>query len=581
MDRSSPRGATNLAMVIIPIVVLIAATGAFFLRGGGGNGDGEIAPDTFIVTTGGFDITIPASGELAALKQTEIASRLEVRAVITYIVEEGELVKQGDVLIRLEDEDLSNRIRDEQDSVNTAETSLITAQSNLEIRRQSNASELAKAELDITLAELALKAWEEGEVISSRQKRQLELETAQKDSDRLVARYEASEKLLEKEFISKDEFQRDEISMIQARSRLEQAKLAIEVYENYQYKQDRAKKESDLQQARDERERVVLRHANDIKSKESEVESKVYQLDSRKERLAKAQRQLELCTIKAPQDGLVVYASSLESGRMGRGGDEAPQVGSELHRNRTVIILPDTSQMVAEVKVNEALSGKIRPGQRAVVVSDAVPDTPVTAEVLNIGVMAETGGWRDPNRRDYSVRIRLADGNELGFKPSMRCKADIYVGRVDDALFIPIQAVFRKGPVAFVYVPDGSGYSEREVSIGRSSELYIEILKGLAEGDAVLLREPSPDQIRTKLEIEGTGPNGMRQNGRHRPGAGPDSPATRGEPGNSSAGPKSGPPSGGNAADRKQGEGRPTGERPAGGGRPGGGRGRHPGGASS
>ena len=46
-------------------------------------------------------------------------------------------------------------------------------------------------------------------------------------------------------------------------------------------------------------------------------------------------------------------------------------MGDELRRNQTVIVLPDTGQMVAEVKVNEALSGKIDAGQFATVRSDA------------------------------------------------------------------------------------------------------------------------------------------------------------------------------------------------------------------
>ena len=62
--------------------------------------------------------------------------------------------------------------------------------------------------------------------------------------------------------------------------------------------------------------------------------------------------------------------------------------------------------------------------------SDALPDTPLVGEVLSVGVLAESGGWRDPNRRDYTVRISLDGQNEQGLKPAMRCKAEIYVDRV-------------------------------------------------------------------------------------------------------------------------------------------------------
>ena len=73
------------------------------------------------------------------------------------------------------------------------------------------------------------------------------------------------------------------------------------------------------------------------------------------------------------------------------------------------MILPDVSQMVASVKVNEALSGQIKPGQPASVVCDALPDRTLTGEVASVGVLAQTGGWRDPNRRDYTVTVLLDD----------------------------------------------------------------------------------------------------------------------------------------------------------------------------
>jgi hypothetical protein len=88
----------------------------------------------------------------------------------------------------------------------------------------------------------------------------------------------------------------------------------------------------------------------------------------------------------------------------------------------------------------------------------------------------------------------------MGLKPAMRCKAEILLGRVEDALNVPVQAIFRQGPVAFVYVQDGSGFAQRQVELGRASELNIEIKKGIEIGDKVLLREPKSFEITAKLD---------------------------------------------------------------------------------
>lgn len=491
------RRASTLSIVLI-IVAVTAALGIGALIFGTTTRSSGPARDVFVVKQGDFDITVPASGELAAMNQIEVKNELETRAVIIEIVNEGEQVKKGDVLFKLNDEETVNRVKDMENAVDNSTNALETAEADLEITRQEAESALAEADLSIELAELALKSWEEGERVSRIEELDLAIETAEKNYDRLVDRFEASKRLLDQEFISEDEYRRDEISLIEARAKLKQAERDKQVYMDYTIKQDRKTKESDVKQARDERKRIEARYNARIKSAQSTVQSRQRQLDSDKERLADARKQLENCIVRAPADGLVVYASSLDRGGW-RDDDQPPQVGTELRRNETVIVLPDTSQMVAEVKVNEALSGLIEPGQRATIVSDAMPGRTLEGEVLGIGVLAESGGWRDPNRRDYTVRIKLREGNKYGLKPSMRCKANIYVGQVEDSTYVPVHSVFREGGSAFVYVPDGSGYAQHAIELGRSSELFAEVTRGLEPGQTVLTREPPTEAITVKL----------------------------------------------------------------------------------
>ncbi|MGI9014714.1 MAG: hypothetical protein ACR2GY_10750, partial [Phycisphaerales bacterium] len=217
--------------------------------------------------------------------------------------------------------------------------------------------------------------------------------------------------------------------------------------------------------------------------------------------LTEAEAQLSRAVVHAPSDGLVVYASSMESGGW-RGNDSSPpQIGSELRRNDFILALPDTSQMIAQVKVHESVSGRISRGLPANVIVDAKRNTTLRGTVLGVSVLAQSGGFRDPNRRDYTVRILLESIDGLELKPSMRCTADIMLDRVDEAVHVPIQAVFRRGSVNFVYVPDGKGFAQKQVTVGRSSELYVEVLVGLAAGDRVLTRDPAENDITSKLDL--------------------------------------------------------------------------------
>jgi len=545
--------------------------------GGGEGGDEQAAQlvaarDLHAVEKGSFDMVLPVSGELAAQQQVELRNKLETRAVITEIAPEGTRVSKGEVLVRLAQEELLDKIKDSKDKVNTANSSVIAAQQSLAIKQGEKQSELDKADVAVKIAELALQGWQEGEVVNKRQQLELAKETAGINLDRLKGRFEESAKLVSQGYIAKDEFEKDRIAMIEAEAKVKQAALDLEVYEKYTFFQDEAKKKSDLDQARAERARVEEKFNAELVKAQADLESANFQLQSAKDRLQNLEMQLTYTTLTAPIDGLIVYATSIDSSNGGRGGGDAqpPQVGTELKPNELVILLPDTSRMVANLKVSEALSGRIRPGQPVTLYSDAMPNQPVAGSVTTVSVLAASGGWRDPNRREYTVKSALEADPSLGLKPAMRCKAEILLGRVDDALNVPVQAIFRQGPVAFVYVQDGAGFAQRQVELGRSSELLIEITKGLAAGDKVLLREPKSFEIVSKLDASvfemanasAPGFGGARPAMNATP---PEAPTAGGPPaqgegrrrGGGQGGGQGGPPSGGRG--RPEGAGNPGG----------------------
>lgn len=494
------RGLSTVGIVTSVILVVGGMLWLLF-TGDTGNGSSKIfSGELYEVVSGSFDITVPTSGELAAEKQISIHNHLESGATIIELVDEGAHVTEGDVLLKLNDEKIRDSIRNSELSVTSALNNLQSAQSSFAISEKKRDSELAVKQLAIDLATLALQAWQEGEVVAKRQDLTLAQQTANKNYQRLLKKYESSVKLYEQKFLSKDELDQDEIAVLNAEATLKKAQLDIDVYEQYTHKQEKQKKESDLQQAIDEHERAVDRLASEIKSSKANIGAKENQLNSYQEKLEKQLSQLEKCVVVSPASGMVVYASS-----MGRYGEdrEALAVGRNLYRNELLMTIPDTSNMIARVKVNEALSGLITKGQRAVVVCDAFPEDIYTGSVLSVGVLAEGGGWRDPNRRDYTVEVKLDNTGKSSLKPSMRCSAEIFVEKVTDVLFVPVHAVHRDGGVVWVWVQQDGGFAQKPISIGTFSESYASVESGLQNGDVVLLREPEASQIVGRLPREG------------------------------------------------------------------------------
>ncbi|MCC5824356.1 MAG: HlyD family efflux transporter periplasmic adaptor subunit [Phycisphaerales bacterium] len=498
MPGKRKRRGISLWSVVLAVVVL-ATTGVGFIAfaGSGESSNRVVSLDLGEAAIRSFTITTLANGELEAKNQLEIRNRVESRTAIVEIIPEGTTVRRGEVLIRLADESLRNRIAEEELSVIEARTNLENAEAAEKIQISENDSKLRAAESKKAIAQLTFQQWQSGDVVRQRQQLQLAVERAEKNLERLSNKYTNSKDLFANDFLSKDELDRDEIAFIEARSTLKTARLDQEVYEQFQFHKDAEQRRRDVEEADAELDRVIQENEINLRSRQTQTANRQRQLALREDRLAELQRQLEFCTIIAPRDGLVVYGSSVQSDSRRWMNDGAMTVGTEVGFNDLLIALPDTSEMTASVKVHESLAGRVRPGQRVSVKVDAI-DTTIPGVVSSIGVLAETGGWRDPNRREYTVKIDLdpESARDADLRPTLRCEARIELGRIDNVLAVPVQAVFNDGPVRFVLRPLANGRFQRvPVMLGRTSDTYAEILRGLAEGDRVLIRNPQAGEV--------------------------------------------------------------------------------------
>jgi len=497
--NAAARGGT-LAIVLVGVVTLAVASslGVYFWRGSGDATvkNAAVTSELARAEEGSFEIVTLAMGELEAKNRIELRNRMEKVGTIVEIVPEGQTVAAGDVLLRINSDSIKDEIISDELALDVAKSELLAAETALEIQKSENESKLRKAILQVELADLALKQWQEGELTKMLKQQQLDIEQSERQVERLADKCAKNVELLQKQFISKDQFDLDNIALIDAKAKLELARLGLQVYNTYQKPRDEKQKISDLEEARAELERVKQENDINITSKQANVGNHRRQVERRQQSLDEERQQLEYSVIRAPSPGLVVYGSTVQTDNW-RNNSEGPlQVGRQVGPNDLLIVLPDTEQMVAKVRVHESLAGRIRPGQEAEIKIEAVGRTIFNGVVESVGVMAEGGGWRDPNLREYSVRIAIDPTQDTkGLKPSMRAEAHILLGRVENVVHVPIQAVFIDGPVTFVYLPENGKYVRHPVRLGRRSDTRAEIVAGLDPGDRVLLRTPTPGEI--------------------------------------------------------------------------------------
>ncbi|MBL8999978.1 MAG: efflux RND transporter periplasmic adaptor subunit [Phycisphaerae bacterium] len=456
----------------------------------------QITTDRTAAKLMGFEIVTTATGELEARNKEEYRNPLDQESTIVKIVPEGTRVKAGDLLVQLNVEAIQIKVDEERLKVESALADKVAAESNVEIQKNENASRLRQAELKLALAELALEQWRRGDVQKKRNELQLDVDRAALELERLAQLFLRSQELNAEGFLSKDQLDKDEILYIEAIAKYKTSILASNVYEDYEFRKDEKKFLSDVEEAAAEIERVKLNNRSELANKEAALQNRTEQLVGLQNRLAKFERQRQDANIIARRDGLVVYSTTLDRGmRWGGGGGDGPlQIGTQVYPNQLLIVLPDTSEMVAALRVHESMSARVRPGQTVAVRVDAAGGSVFHGMVDSIGVMAETGGWRDPNLREYTVRVALdVKGDNL--KPAMRCEGRIILDTVAETLTVPVQAVFNEGPVQYVYTPRGPKFVRMPVRLGRRSDTVAEISKGLTVGDIVLVREPASGEV--------------------------------------------------------------------------------------
>ncbi|QQE12168.1 efflux RND transporter periplasmic adaptor subunit [Planctomycetota bacterium] len=493
-SNASNNAKSSAPKKLIAIIILLAIVvgGGYFastsLLGGDTTDASAQKSEWFKVEKKSFDLTVVASGELAAKNQVEVKSKVKENLAIIEVIPEGSTVKKGDILCKLESKKIEDKIEAETLAVESAQTEFTNAQRNLEIEKNSAATSKKAAEVKLLMANLDYNKWKDGDV----PKKERELELALKEAKKQVTRTERdfinSKQLFEEKFISLNELEDDELKMDKAKDSLITAENNITIYEDYTHIKEQSDKVTQVDTAKSSLERTIATNQSKISRIESELKSKERRLMIKKNGLEELKEQFASTTVLAPQEGLVVYGTSVGS-RWSR--QDPIKEGRQIRFNETIIVLPDTTQMIAKIKVHEAMLPQVKEGQEVQITIDARPGEIFSGKVSSIAIMAEEGSWMNPNLREYVVKVEMAKDDSVGLKPAMRCTGKIVVGKVEDSVAVPIQAIWTEGKNHFVYV---GAKETRDIKIGRSSESFVEILEGLEAGDQVLLRNPTANE---------------------------------------------------------------------------------------
>ncbi len=428
----------------------------------GGRAEFSVNFQTHEVDRGSMQITVVEQGNLESMSNVDVRCEVEGRVggggggggssgpgtQIIWIYKEGEFVHQGEKIVELDESSLKQQEIEQQIAFETARQALITSKNTYEAAKigvdeylhGTFPKDLELVEAEITVAKENLRRAEE------------------------YAKY--SEKLYQKGFQTLLTLEADQFAVSNAKLLLQAAETKKKSLQDFTKK----KMTADLESLRDSAEASMK--ATDSK----------FKLEQNK--LQQIRDQIEKCTILAPRDGMVIYASDRD--RRGRSDSIEIKEGALVRLRQVIIQLPDLTHMQVRAKVHESMIERVKKGQLVNIRIDALPNLTMHGSVETINNQPEPGSWMSSNVKEYGVLCSIDEAVE-NLKPGMTAEVEIEINRLDDVLAVPVQAVVQKGDQSFCYTVGSAGFVPHQVALGDTNDVLIEVKEGLNPGDRVVL----------------------------------------------------------------------------------------------
>lgn len=476
-------GAGVLLVLLVIGGFVVVATNPF--SGGGSSGSSF---KTVPVRVGAFETRVVVRGDLQAVDNIDIVCQVEGSTAITQIVPEGTYVHKGDTLVVLDSSTIRQKLEDATIELQRGQADVTTAEEMLSIQKSQNAANLEAAEVALQLAEIDLTKYVEGSYPSLLADADMAMEkaaTGLKTKEDDLAQTRA---LFAKGFVTATEVKNKELEVAAARRDVAKAVSDRKVLVEYSNKADLAAKKNALAQAEQKLERTKRENAANLSQKTADLSAKKQQLELITRRVSRFKEYFDACTILAPADGLVVYRNdnSRDSVQV--------QEGAQVRERQTLMRLPDTSRMKVQLKINESQIGGLAVDQLATIRLANHP-TPLTGRVTKISPVADSADrWMNPDRKDYPVDVIL-DETPKGLRPGMSAEVSILIDRLEDAMSVPVAALYSSGADRYVFTPADNGATPVKVKIGKTNEQDVQIREGLSANQSVILLEAGQGKV--------------------------------------------------------------------------------------
>jgi multidrug efflux pump subunit AcrA (membrane-fusion protein) len=176
----------------------------------------------------------------------------------------------------------------------------------------------------------------------------------------------------------------------------------------------------------------------------------------------------QIFPIRAPFGGTVVDVEKMEGEYVGK--DE---------QKKTIVRIDDQDKFFVIAKAAELDASRIKVGMETEIRVNAFKHGPLKGIVRSIDLAAqEADGWKE-QQATFGVKVEVIDPpKEL--RSGQSAIIDIVTAKFENVLYLEHEFVNRDGEKNFVIDRKGK---RRDIEVGRQSDLALEVVSGLKEGD--------------------------------------------------------------------------------------------------
>ncbi|MES1227982.1 MAG: efflux RND transporter periplasmic adaptor subunit [Armatimonadota bacterium] len=426
-------------------------------------------PSIAVTTEPAKSMDVPAvlglTGALKTSGDVQVSAKASGRIEAVY-VKEGDQVRAGELIARLEGMEAQSRLSQAQASAAASKSQLDSAMTDAKSAPLKSAAAVRGAESRLAVAKDQLQRWQSGSHPAELQQAKNNLNRAKSDLDYAQKQLERTQRLFDQGAIALTDLEAAQNRKDNAATAYENAKEQLRLAQVPARTEDIAMAKQAIQQAEED---VKTAKANKQLDPQFQQRIDVARANYRSalDQVRLAMQSVTDLRILAPTSGRVT-GSPLQRGTV---------VSPGLAIARVV----NLEGVYYDAEVGEADVAKVHEGQPVSIKIDALPDVSLNGHIRSVETIASSVG------RLFSVRVDF-DQKPGVLKAGMFAHGEVVLGVDHNAVTVPSNALVTEGDKVYVYTVPSNNKAKKVAVTVTGTANGASAVRGIGSGDMVVIR---------------------------------------------------------------------------------------------